>query len=61
MMLKLSKHSFFCLVFNFLTYCLELNGTVFTSLKNMHGDGEAGYHLSLVYTTAHRWTSDQKR
>ena len=28
-------------------------------MKNMRGDGEAGYHLSLLYSTVCRWTSEQ--
>lgn len=44
MMLKLS----ICLVFNSQVYYLKLNGTVFTSLKNVHGGREVGHHSSLV-------------
>lgn len=28
-------------------------------MKNVHGDGEAGYHLSLLYPAVCRWTSEQ--
>lgn len=52
MMLKLLKHFSICLVSTLELTIFNPNEVVFRSLKNVPGDKEVGYYLSLQLTTS---------